>query len=683
VVSGSPSVLFQDSRIIQLCSYAVIISIEMMLRGVFIVIRDLVAEVISRSVAALQEAEELPTGEIPSFLVERPQNPAFGDYATNIAMQLAAAVRATGAKSNPRALAETIAARIRETVAVVPAYDLIDTVEVAGAGFINLRLSTDWLLRQTVAILAAGNTLGYIKQGEGQRVNVEFVSANPTGPATVGNGRGAFIGDTLSSVLSAAGYDVTREYYLNNAGGQINRLGGSMEYYLLLAQGKKDEAGAVYDALPEVAKKQKRVYGQKGALESAGATDGAERDEQATEDEAERAAAHDESPEPRGDNAPARKEGYFSPYYETLAERMLATGGAALLDESDVTKRRAAIGRAASELIIHDIQQTLAKMRVEFDVWFKEASLSTSGELEQGIADLRAAGHTYEKDGALWVRTTDFGDDLDRVVLRSNGEPTYFAADVAYMRNKFGRGFDRLIFVLGADHHGYISRLKSIAQSLGHSAESAQVVISQQVTLKVDGKGVKMGKRLGNAVTLDELYEDIGPDVTRFSYLMRSNDTPLEFDLNLARKQTDENPGLSVQYAHARAAGVLRKAAEQGISEEQYGDADVTVLAADPPEELSHELTLIRQVLRLEEIVERIAQTMEPHHLTRYGMDLADAFHLFYDHCPILKQGIDISNEVRMARLRLLRAGQAGLARTLTLIGMSAPERMERETPTA
>lgn len=634
-------------------------------------IRDLVAEVITRSVAALQEAEELPAVEIPSFEIERPQHPAHGDYATNVAMKLAAAVRASGAKANPRALAETIAARIRDTAAVVPAYDLVDSVEVAGPGFINVRLSNKWLLRQTETILAAGNTFGCIDQGRGQRVNVEFVSANPTGPVTVGNGRGAFTGDALSSVLRAAGYDVTKEYYFNNAGGQINRLGGSMEYYLLLALGKKAEAETVYAALPEVVKKQKRVYGSK---------DAAEGDEQSAEDEA---AANDEAADTQGEATPARKEGYFGPFYEALAERMIATDGAALLDEPDEATRRAAIGRATSDLIILDIKQTLEKMRVEFDVWFNEATLSTSGELEQGIADLRAAGHTYEKDGALWVRTTDFGDDLDRVVLRSNGAPTYFASDVAYMRNKFQRGFDRLIFVLGADHHGYIARLKSIAQSLGHSADSAHILLTQQVTLKVDGKGVKMGKRLGNAVTLDELYEDIGPDITRFFYLMRSNDTPLEFDLNLARKQTDENPGLSVQYAHARAAGVLRKAHEQDISEEQYGDADVTVLANDTPEQLNHELTLIRQILRLEEIVERIALTLEPHHLTRYGIDLANAFHLFYDHCPILKKDAAISSEVKMARLRLLRAGQASLARTLTLIGMSAPERMERETPEA
>ena len=642
-------------------------------------IRDLVAEVITRSVAALQEAGELPAVEIPSFEVERPQYAAHGDYATNVAMKLAAAVRAAGEKVNPRALAETIATRIRETVEVVPAYDLIASVEVAGPGFINLRLASEWLLRQTKAILAAGNTLGCIDLGHGQRLNVEFVSANPTGPVTVGNGRGAFTGDALASVLSAAGYDVTREYYFNNAGGQINRLGGSMEYYLLLALGKKDEAEAVYASLPEVAKKQKRVYG-KDAADAIDATDTDESDEYNTDAGAE---AQGDAAGSQGEAAPAKKEGYFSPFYQALAERIVAADGAALLAEPDVTARRAAIGRAASELIIQDIQQTLAKMRVEFDVWFNEASLGPSGELDQGIADLKAEGHTYEKDGALWVRTTDFGDDLDRVVLRSNGAPTYFASDVAYMRNKFERGFDRLIFVLGADHHGYIARLKSIAQSLGHSAESAQVVITQQVSLKVDGRGVKMGKRLGNAVTLDELYEDIGPDVTRFFYLMRSNDTPLEFDLNLARKQSDENPGLSVQYAHARAAGVLRKAADQDISEEQYGDADVTVLAADPPDELTHELALIRQILRLEEIVERVAVTMEPHHLTRYGMDLADAFHLFYDHCPILKQGTEITREARMARLRLLRAGQAGLARTLTLIGMSAPERMEREVPEA
>ena len=260
------------------------------------------------------------------------------------------------------------------------------------------------------------------------------------------------------------------------------------------------------------------------------------------------------------------------------------------------------------------------------------------------------------------------------MILRSNGEPTYFASDVAYMRNKFQRRFDRLIIVLGPDHHGYIPRLKAVAQMLGHAADDLHVLLYQVVTVK----GMKMGKRLGNAIALDDVEEEVGSDVTRFFYLLRSADTPLDFDLELARKQTDENPGLSVQYAHARTAGVFRKALEYGVTADQYVDAPLDVLSADPEGELTYELALMRQVLRLEEVVERAALTLEPHHMTRYGMDLADAFHLFYDHCPILKQGSNVTLEVRNARLRLLRAAQLGLARTLTLLGMSVPERMER-----
>lgn len=579
-------------------------------------LRDLIHDIISRSVAALQEAGELPGVEMPEFTVERPQIATHGDYATNIAMKLAAELRTKGEKVNPRALAETIATRIRETVDVVPAYDLIGAVEVAGPGFINLRLKHTWLLNQAAEVIAVGNTLGAVGIGHGQRVNLEFVSANPTGPVTVGNGRGAFIGDTLGSLMRAAGYEVTKEYYFNDFGGQINTLGRSVEYYLRLALGEGDAA----------------------------------------------------KPE----------EGYFGPYYETVAERMLARDGRALLDLSGEA-RDAAIGKMAAEIIMGDIRQTMEKLRVEFDIFFNQATLDTSGALQEGIEALRAAGHTEERDGALWALTTRFGDDKDRVIVKSNGEPTYFAADVAYMRNKFQRGFDRLIIVLGPDHHGYIGRLKAIAQMLGHPADDLHVLLYQVVTVK----GMRMGKRLGNVITLDELYDEVGADVTRFFYLMRSNDTHLDFDMDLARKQSDENPGLSVQYAHARTAGVFRKAAERGVSAEDYENAKLSVLANDPPEELAYELALMRQLLRLEEVVERAAQTLEPHHLTRYGMDLADAFHLFYDHCPILKQGAEVTPAVRGARLRLLRAAQAGLARTLTLLGMTAPERMERETEVA
>jgi arginyl-tRNA synthetase len=249
------------------------------------------------------------------------------------------------------------------------------------------------------------------------------------------------------------------------------------------------------------------------------------------------------------------------------------------------------------------------------------------------------------------------------------------------MRNKFNRGFDHLILVLGPDHHGYIARLKAVAQMLGHAADDLHVLLYQQVNVKVEGKAMRMGKRLGNAITLDELYDEVGTDVTRFFYLMRSSDTHLDFDLDLARKQTDENPGLSVQYAHARSAGVFRKALDLDVTEAQYGHADVTVLAGDAPEQVETELALMRQLLRLEEVVERSALALEPHHLTRYGMDLAESFHLFYENCPILKQGADVPLDVRNARLLLLRAAQAGLARTLSLLGMTAPERMERAEP--
>jgi len=649
-------------------------------------LREQIADIVSRAVAGLQEAGTLPVAELPPIEVERPQLAAHGDYATNIAMKLAAALKGRGEKTNPRQLAELIAAQIRETVAVVPAYDLISGVEVAGPGFINVRLSPPWLLRQAREVVAAGNTLGVVRVGRSTNVNLEFVSANPTGPVTVGNGRGAFIGDALGNAMRAAEFSVTKEYYFNDAGEQMNKLGRSMEYYLYLALGEKEQAERVKEALP-IAQKFKRDKSQykakSAATEVVAETDTAEGDEEEgehgsveeaptvtdTESAVATVAAGSEKP---------RKEGYFGPYYEALAKRMLEQGARALL-ALPPEERPQAIGHAAAQAIMRDIQATMQKMHVEFDVFFNEATLRTSSALQEGIQALRELGLVKEEGGALWAKTSLFGDDRDRVVLRSNGLPTYFASDVAYMRDKFDRGFDRLIFVLGPDHHGYIARLKAIAGVLGRNPDDVHILIYGQVNIKEGGKSVKMGKRLGNAVTLDELYEMVGPDVTRFFYLMRANDTPLDFDLDLARKQTDENPGLSVQYAHARASGVFRKAEEQGIRQEDWEGADVSVLANDPEGEREYELNMMRALLRLEEVVERVALTLEPHHLTRYAMDLADAFHLFYDHCPILKAGADVSREVRNARLVLLRAAQAGLARTLTLIGMTAPERMERE----
>ena len=579
-------------------------------------IRDLISQITQQSVATLMEAGGLPDVSLPSIEVMRPQIASHGDYATSIAMKLAAAAKAAGIKANPRAIADAIAAQMRETVEVVPAYDLVESVEVAGPGFINLRLKPEWLLQQAVTVISAGDSFGAISIGNGQRINLEFVSANPTGPVTVGNGRGAFIGDSLGSLMRAAGFDVTKEYYFNDSGGQVEKLGRSVEYYLELALGKEDAAD----------------FGE----DDSGLT-------------------------------------YSGPYYETVAARILEDNGGSLL-KLPAPERADAIGRESASIIMKDIRQTMNRLNIEFDVFFNQASLDTNGELKESIEYLRDAGYLEERDGAVWVKTTQFGDDKDRVILRSNGEPTYFASDVAYMRNKFRRRFDRLIIVLGPDHHGYITRLKAVAQMLGHAADDLHVLLYQVVTIK----GMRMGKRLGNIITLDDVEEEVGSDVTRFFYLLRSEDTGLDFDLELARKQTDENPGLSVQYAHARSAGVFRKARDQGITPDQYAEADPAVLISDPPDELPYELSLIRQLLRLEEVVERAALTLEPHHMTRYGMDLADAFHLFYDHCPILKQGGNVTLETRNARLQLLRAAQIGLARTLTLLGMSVPERMER-----
>lgn len=635
-------------------------------------LQDTIRDIVTKAVAALQEHGAIAGVEAPAFEIMRPQLPArgedassvserlgaalaHGDYSTNVALKLAAALRAAGHQIAPRALAETIAAEIRETVGVVPAYDLVSAVEVAGPGFINLRLDDRWLLRQTAAILAAGDQLGNVDVGRGRRVNLEFVSANPTGPVTVANGRGAFLGDALGNVLRAAGYDVTKEYYFNDAGAQLDQLGFSMERYCRFILGEAvscridDIEG---EAAPEVVKPSERFRKGKGG-QAAGTAEAA-------------------TPKPR------KPRGYYDPYYESVAERLLARDGRGVLDRPDA-ERLQALGKAAADIIMGDIQTTMRRMKVEFDVWFNQASLEPSGAIQAGIQAVRDGGFLEERDGAVWMKSSQFGDDQDRVIIKSSGEPTYITSDIAYMRDKFERGFDQLIFVLGPDHHGYIGRLKATAAMLGHDPERVHVLIYGNVALKVGGRTMRMGKRLGNAVTLDDLDEEIGADVTRFFYLMLANETPLAFDLELARKQTSDNPGLSVQYAHARACGVFRKAEERGIAPEQYAEADPLALAGDAPDELAAELNLLRALLRLEEVVERAAATFEPHVLTAYGMELAEAYHLFYDTCPILKAGSEVPREVQLARLRLMAAARAGLARTLHLLGMEAPERMERE----
>ncbi len=573
-------------------------------------IRDTIRELTMRAALAAQAEGTLPQVELPTFDVERPQYASHGDYAANLAMKLASEIKqTTGNKANPRQLGETIAAQARKLAETTPAFAPVESVEVAGAGFINYRLSPDWLFQQADRVLAEGETFGNVDVGHGERVNLEFVSANPTGQVHVGNGRGAFIGDTLGNVMQAAGYAVTKEYYFNDFGQQILNLGRSIEYFL------RQEVGA-----PEI---------------------------------------------------PQIENGYYDSYYAELARQFVADAQRYLaLPQGE---RDAELGSAAAKIIMQGIHRTMERLGIRFDVWFSQHALETSGALQEALELLRQRGYLYEQDGATWMRSTDFGDDKDRVIIKSDGNPTYIAPDVAYIKNKFERGFDKLIWVLGPDHHGYVSRLKAAAGMLGFDPNHAIVLIYGNVTVQ----GKRIGKRLGNAIPLDDLLDEIGKDVTRFFFLMRSNEQNLDFDMELAREQSEKNPGLYVQYAHARIASIFRKASERlNLEERDYANADMCVLADDPAAQRDVELALLREILALEEVVERIGLTLEPHHLTKYAADLATAFHAFYHECRVLQAE---SEAVRLARLKLSRAAQIALARALHLMGLEAPERMVRE----
>jgi arginyl-tRNA synthetase len=574
------------------------------------VIRDIIQEVTTRAARAAQKEGTLPQVELPAFEIERPQYVSHGDFAANLAMKLAGEIkRATGEKANPRQLGEAIAAEARKLAGAEPDFHLVETVEVAGAGFINYRLSPTWLFQQADRVLAEGDHFGEIALGLGERVNLEFVSANPTGQVHVGNGRGAFIGDTLGNVMQAAGYNVTKEYYFNDFGQQIFNLGRSLAHFLA------HEIGA-----PEI---------------------------------------------------PKIENGYYDYYYAELARQFVPDAGRYLaLPEAE---RDAALGSLAATIIMQGIHQTMARLGIQFDVWFSQHSLETSGALQEAIALLRQKGYLYEQDGATWMRSTDFGDDKDRVILRSSGDPTYIAPDVAYIKNKFERGFDRIIWVLGPDHHGYVSRLKAAAGMLGYDPDHAIVLLYGNVTVQ----GKRIGKRLGNAIPLDDLLDEIGKDVTRFFFLMRSNDQHLDFDMELAREQSEKNPGLYVQYAHARIASIFRKVSERlNLEEQHFAGADMRPLADNPAPQRDAQLALMREMLALEEVIERISLTLEPHHLTKYATDLATAFHTFYHDCRVLQAEDEAT---RLARLKLSRAAQVALARALHLMGLEAPERMVRE----
>ena len=538
--------------------------------------------------------------------IERPQRPEHGDYATSLALRLA-----RSAHANPLPLAEALVQRL-------PASEAVGEVSVAPPGFVNFRLSESWLARQVDAVLAAGDRFGDVDIGGGQRVQVEFVSANPTGPLHVGNGRGAAIGATLASVLETAGYRVEREYYFNDAGSQIDALTRS-----------------VYARYQQVL----------------------------------------------GRDAAFPEDGYPGQYVTDIAAAIKEEQGDRFL-RPEGEPAPADIGRLAVQRIMDEIRHDLEDLGLTYDVWFDEQSLyQPSGPGEPSLYDqvmplLRERGFIAEKEGAIWFAPSARGvpagapgaspaeEDKDNVLVRSNGEPTYFASDVAYHYDKFiRRGFDRVINVWGADHQGHVSRMKAAVAALGVDPQRLNLLIYQLVTLKRGTEVVRLSKRGGEIVTVRDVIDEVGRDACRFFFLARSADAPMDFDLELAKEQSAENPVYYVQYAHARIAGILRLAGERGLD---YADGDVSLLTHPA------ELALVRKMLLLPELLESIAGSLEPHHLPHYAQDLATAFHDFYEKCRVVSDDVPLSK----ARLKLVAACRLALARTLHLIGVSAPERM-------
>jgi arginyl-tRNA synthetase len=567
-------------------------------------IRDTIAELIRKGVRRAQAAGDLPAFDLPEITVEHPRQADHGDYATNVALQLARI-----AKMAPPRIAQII-------VRYLPTADCVGKIDAAGPGFINVTLAPAWIARQVDTIRAAGMTWGNLDMGHGQKAQVEFVSANPTGPLHIGRTWGAVLGDTIASLLEAVGYQVTREYYFNNAGRQMQILGESVRARYRELIGRPTE-------FPE--------------------------------------------------------EGYQGDYIWEIARTIVAEQGEAWAEEE-----WPAFKEQAEAWLFENIRGTLERMGIHFDVWFNEHSLYTSGAVEETVQALRERGYVYDQDGAVWFRATHFGADKDRVMIKSSGEPTYRLPDIAYHVNKMERGFDRIVNIFGADHKDQYPDVIAGVRALGYDGDRIQVVIHQFINLVREGKQVRMSTRRANYITLDDLLDEVtithpesgvtipGKDPVRFMLLTRSPDSPMNFDLDLVTRQTNENPVYYVQYAHARICSILRKAEEDGWQPggpDGWEAGDVTLLTHPA------ELTLTRKMLELPEVIEIAVQKLAPHQLSFYAMDLASIFHAFYRDCRVLSSD-PADAELTRARLKLVDASRITLARVLGLMGMTAPERM-------
>jgi arginyl-tRNA synthetase len=538
-------------------------------------------EAVGRATRTLRDGD--PGGPRPSL--DRPPKPELGDYSSNAAMLLAAPLG-----ENPRDVAGRLGAELERQLGGESGS--VDRVEVAGPGFVNLFLADAWYRRAMERLAGAGESLGPAPTEEPERILVEFVSANPTGPLHVGGGRHAAYGDAIVRLLEAVGHEVEREYYVNDGGGQVERF----------------------------------------ALSIAARMSGAEPPE----------------------------DGYGGDYVIELAERIAAEG----IDAADTE----AVGARGVELVLERVRATLGRFGVSFDTWFSERDLYRRGEVEQALAELERRGHSYRSEDALWLRTTEFGDDKDRVLIRANGEPTYLAADVAYHWDKLERGFGRLIDVLGADHHGYVARMRAAIAALGGEPERFEALIMRLVHIVEGGERAQMSKRSGEFVSLDELLDDIGVDAARWFMLWRSHDTTLDLDLELARRESSDNPVYYVQYAHARIASILRKAGGDTADSTAAAGAPTPGTALEPTEK-----NLVKRLLEFPDEVREAAERRAPHRICAYSTAVAADFHAFYRDCQVV--GAE-GEGVEASRLALCLLTKRTISESLGLLGISAPEQM-------
>lgn len=573
-----------------------------------------VKETVMNALGRLVADGKIEAVPLPAFNVERPADVSHGDFSCNAAMASAKALR-----NNPRAIGQMIAD------AAVLDGTVFEKIEVAGPGFLNFFISPLWFNETVGEVISSGSDYGKTELGKGKRVLVEFVSANPTGPMHIGNARGGALGDSLSSVLQFAGYEVEREFYVNDAGNQIEKFGKSLSIrYMQIADGNKSDVIASYG-----------------------------------DDDVCRKIFEDE------ENFPMPEDVYKGVDIIEHAYNFYKINGDKFVN-ADEESRKSALVEYALPLNIDGLEKDLAKYRIVYDTWFRESSLHKSGAVKQIVDMLTEKGQTYEKDGAIWFKASDFGDDQDRVLVRANGIPTYFVPDIAYHYNKLvTRGFDKAIDILGADHHGYIARMKAALTALGVDANKLDIVIMQMVMLVRNGETVKLSKRSGKAITLSTLLDEVPIDAARFFFNLRDPNTHLEFDLELAIEESSNNPVFYVQYAHARICSILRRMEEEGTG---YSNIPVSELNFNHPAELA----LIRHIAALPNCINEAAKDYNPSKITKYLCDLAQLFHKFYDNCKIKGE----EENILQSRLSLCVATKTVFKNLLDLLKVDAPEKM-------